>query len=46
VQLFRDTFVKDFFNFFLANNPKLKNFKPTFKNNEEAKEIKEDKKED
>jgi hypothetical protein len=35
--------VRDFFNSFLANNPKLKNFKPVFKNNEETKENKEEK---
>jgi hypothetical protein len=46
VELFRDTFVKDFFNSFLVNNPKLKNFKPTFRNNEEAKENREEKKDD
>lgn len=34
VELFRDTFVKDFFHSFLANNPKLQNFKPSFKSNE------------
>jgi hypothetical protein len=38
---FRDTFVKDFFNSFVVNNPKFQDFKPMFKNNEE-KEAKAD----
>lgn len=35
MKLFRDTFVKDFFNSFLTKNDNIKNFKPSFKNNEE-----------